>query len=252
MRSTLRPRTGTLSTFTSSSPFSVPPHGKLPSLVKRDRHGRQSTADRDNYPFADLNEEDSIAGELALAPLTLQGKTNAGIPHRGAVFHLDGECLSHPQGGCNCEAVQRPVMDQHAMWVVLAHRFKSVYAKEEPSIQSPALCAPHPTCTNALQARHRKPPIPRRATTSLQGTNAPPQERHPTKSPPTKSVEKVLAHHLARTSGCGPAVLAVPARVARRVAVAHESRTGTASRQGGARNQTSGIRDSLPLRRVSH
>ncbi|KAJ1478754.1 hypothetical protein T484DRAFT_1904102 [Baffinella frigidus] len=266
MKSTLRrPRTGMPSTFTSSSlatgssiPSSVSPLAKLPSLVKGDRHGRQSTAARVDYPFADVNEEDSIAGELALAPLTLQGNTNAGARHRGTTAaptrgapiaaptaalkcalpeedgvvnkarrHIHGECLSHPHGGCNCDAVQRPTMDQHAMWIVMAGRFKSVHAKEEPSFQSPTLCAPLPTCTNAPHARHVKPRIPRRASTPL--VEGPWEQARYTKPPiphrataerrtksveKPKSVEKVLARHLARTSG--PAVLAVPARMARR------------------------------------
>ncbi|KAJ1482220.1 hypothetical protein T484DRAFT_1952536 [Baffinella frigidus] len=133
-------------------------------------------------------------------------------------------------------------MDQHAMWMVMARRFKSVHAKEEPSFQSPTICAPLPTCTSSPQARQMKPRIPRRASTPLvegtweQARHIKPSIPHPRHIKPStphratrerpgtksvekpKSVEKVLARHLARRTS-GPAVhaeIAVPERVARR------------------------------------
>ena len=172
--------------------------------------------------------------------------------------HLQGECLAHPWG-CDCEKVQRPTMGQNAAWQVMATRFKSVYS---PAVghQPPALGAPSPAGANAKLERRESELLPNRANGATllapvsAGANAPlkrgasePIPHHATvpneedlrgrERRGGKSIEKVLSRLPGRSTG--PAVLAVPTRVATKLrlqAEGHDSRVGAASRHEWAKD----------------
>ncbi|KAJ1482219.1 hypothetical protein T484DRAFT_3636491 [Baffinella frigidus] len=266
-----RTSTPSPSTFTSSpksagspSPSSVKTAAKLPSLVQR----RRSTIDatKHNFPFADLNEEDAIIAELALAGTPMVQRNTNGVTDANfkAHPHLLGECLAHPWG-CDCEKVQQPTVGQKEAWQAMALRYKAVHG--------PALCTPSAAAKPKLERREIYPLTRRTAVfaPSSPGANAPFErlrsaplphhanaphvedlrEREPRGA---KSIEKVLSRLPARSTG--PSVLATPPRVAQRLKpTGHDSRAGAPSRYGAAKDaidvhRTSRVRASVSSKTV--
>jgi hypothetical protein len=183
-----------------------------------------------------------------LSPVQRRSSTTKATPHVvvthfnfQAHYHHHGECLAHPSGwGCDCEKVQLPTMEPDAAWQVMAKRFQAVH--------SPAVCAPPSAGANAPIDRRQSDPLPHRA-------NALHVEE--------RRARKVPSSLPARSTG--PAVLAVPSRVAttRKLrAEEHAHRAlphpptpplrydmllGAAQRHGGERDS----RDLLPASRTS-
>ncbi|KAJ1484842.1 hypothetical protein T484DRAFT_1795661, partial [Baffinella frigidus] len=215
----------------SPNPSSVKTPTKLRSLQSR---RSKTDATQHHFPFADQNEEDSIIDELSLAGTpTVQRNTNVVTDANfKAHRHRRGGCLAHPSG-CDCEKVQRPTMGQNEAWQVMSLRFKAVH--------TPTLCTPSAAAKPKLE-RRESDPLPRRVNGATllapvsTGTNAPLKPREsdpvPRHAPRVddlreRSIEKVLSRLPARSTG--PAVFAVPSRVAQRLKpVGHDSRAGAA------------------------
>ena len=172
-----------------------------------------------------------------------------------AHHHRHGSCLAHPSG-CDCEKVQRPTMGQNEAWQVMSMRFKAVHRDPDACWdQRLALLDPLSTGADAPIQRRASAPLPHQAkiTPVSASANAPIKRRESEPLPRRaaaanvedlreraprggKGVVKVLARLPARSTG--PAVLAVPSRVAQRLKpVGHDSRAGAASRHGGARDE---------------
>ncbi|KAJ1468779.1 hypothetical protein T484DRAFT_1854192 [Baffinella frigidus] len=238
-RSSLPSRTGAPSPSTFTSSPSTP--AKLPSLVQRRRSKPEAT--QHHYPFEDLNistSHDSIMAQLSLASTpTVQAPARAPIASPKAYVvvtdanfkarpHRLGDCLAHPFG-CSCEKVQRPTMGQNEAWQVMSMRFKAVHDTDVCWNQRHVLLNPLSTGANAPLQRRESEPLPHLAA----ATNV--EDLRESEPRGGKSVEKVLLP----TRRTGPAVLAVPTRVATKLklqAKGHDSRAGAASR----------ARDSLP------
>ena len=202
-------------------------------------------ATKHHYSFADLNVEECVIDQLSLASTpTVQRSTNTFTKirrERSVSVVVSGAATTTTTTAPDRGA---PIAPPPAAYVAVtdanfkAHRHQHGDCLAHPSgcdcekVQRPTMGQDEAwqVMSMRFKAVHRDP-----AARSA-GANG----------PRIKSVVKVLSCLPARSTG--PAVLAVPSRVAQRLEpVGHDSRAGTVSRHGGARD----ARDVFPTSRTS-